>query len=761
MELKTYFAQDRSGNLIPSANVSIFLTGTTTLASGLTNVSGAALANPFTADADGKIQFRAPDGIYDMQVSLGSTTGVKVTFQCVDVEQQLSDANSAADRAEAAAESIESQAASITANTREQWRRALAEVGLTLVSGSFEAGATASAVTDAVWHIEGGQCYTWGGTLPKTVPAGSSPGSTGGVGSGAWISVASITLRSQLSSTNGGIIQAFDTVAAMKAYPVVAGRSYQTKGYWAVGDGGGATYYTTAATGAAPNGYSDHVSGNGVYIRLFSEPTDLNHGVKVSPLYVPADARHNRNALQAMLRDERWSETTCVAKGTYYFLGSANIGRSNIRWTINKGCFIRGRYSDPSIPTPDQAGGMFNFVDYFDPDNGDFAPFTPGDTRVNKYLSNIHVVLNGDISSEYNAIHTNPYNNNCISMAKVINCSVTGSGGVSESDHRAINFDAFSNNVVGGSENRGGNINCHVDIAYINGTVDNPVMMIADIFTPSLCTVKVGSVGVMRTGGYNQPIVVNVGNAADFRIDIGKYDGDSTISPRIVVARECNSVHVKTGIIRNATTVVYSIDTADVTLEPEEVYNTVTLINRVDTVSGKLRSLRLRNLKSCNTALLAAIYTTSNISAFQIMEISNCSFSGALAIGFKLHGNRLAPNIATIEDVHDNYLPSGGETSGIFNRWSNGVSANQISADVENFSFNPKSPAFLYSKASICVRNGAARGIVEMDLNGRLSTVNNVIYTAGGQTLTTTVSGGVITLTATSPAVINFVFLHN
>lgn len=102
MELKTYFAQDRNGSLIPSAMVAIYLTGTNTLASGLTNVSNAPLSNPFTADADGKIQFHAPDGIYDMQVSLGSTQGVKVTFQCIDVEQQLADANTAADRAETA-----------------------------------------------------------------------------------------------------------------------------------------------------------------------------------------------------------------------------------------------------------------------------------------------------------------------------------------------------------------------------------------------------------------------------------------------------------------------------------------------------------------------------------------------------------------------------------------------------------------------------------------------------------------------------------
>lgn len=196
MELKTYFAQDRNGSLIPSATVSIYLTGTSTLATGLKNVSGANLANPFTADADGKIQFYAPDGIYDMQVSLGSTTGVKVTFQCLDVQEQLTDANSAADRAQAeadraetAAESIENQTTLIIANTREQWRRTLSEVGINLVSGSFEDGATVSTKNDAVWHVAGAQCYTWGGTTPKTVVAGSTPASSGGVSPTAWKSL--------------------------------------------------------------------------------------------------------------------------------------------------------------------------------------------------------------------------------------------------------------------------------------------------------------------------------------------------------------------------------------------------------------------------------------------------------------------------------------------------------------------------------------------------------------------------------------------
>lgn len=180
MELKTYFAQDRTGNLIPSAIVSIYLTGTTTLASGLTNVSGAPIGNPFTADSDGKIQFRAPDGIYDMQVALGSTTGVKVTFQCVDVEQQLSDANNAADRAESAADSIQQQADQ-------------------MLSGfSFTVGATLESEKDFIWNDADKTWYYWTGVFPKTVTEGSAPTESG------WIGTNSKQLQDNLSSTDAG-----------------------------------------------------------------------------------------------------------------------------------------------------------------------------------------------------------------------------------------------------------------------------------------------------------------------------------------------------------------------------------------------------------------------------------------------------------------------------------------------------------------------------------------------------------------------------
>lgn len=213
MELKTYFAQDAAGNIISSAIVNVFLQGTTTLATGLTRADGTPLENPFAADGAGRIQFRAPDGYYDVQVSAGPGIIQTLTIQCVDYADAKADADraeSAADRADVSAAQAQNALNSITGintnfeqNSREQWRRSLAEAGLTLVSGSFEEGATVNNKTDAVWYIAGGQCYTWGSTFPRDVPAKSTPASTGGVGLGAWVGVGDASLRGELSSPGG------------------------------------------------------------------------------------------------------------------------------------------------------------------------------------------------------------------------------------------------------------------------------------------------------------------------------------------------------------------------------------------------------------------------------------------------------------------------------------------------------------------------------------------------------------------------------
>ena len=93
-----FYAQDAQGNILPGADVFVYLTGTTTLASGLQTALGAVLANPFKASATGQIQFKAPDGNYDIRVKSGAREstirGVQI-FDSILKFSNLSDDESA------------------------------------------------------------------------------------------------------------------------------------------------------------------------------------------------------------------------------------------------------------------------------------------------------------------------------------------------------------------------------------------------------------------------------------------------------------------------------------------------------------------------------------------------------------------------------------------------------------------------------------------------------------------------------------------
>lgn len=82
MELKNFWAQDSAGNSVASPTVTVYAAGTTTLATGLVNGSGAGISNPFTGTIAGQITFAAPDGDYDVSINGGSsgTISMRVRF---------------------------------------------------------------------------------------------------------------------------------------------------------------------------------------------------------------------------------------------------------------------------------------------------------------------------------------------------------------------------------------------------------------------------------------------------------------------------------------------------------------------------------------------------------------------------------------------------------------------------------------------------------------------------------------------------------
>ena len=86
---------------------------------------------------------------------------------------------------------------------RESLRRSYADAGYALVAGSFEQGGTLATGTDALLYEVDGKTYSWGGTLPKTVPTSSTPASTGGIGPTGWLDIGDASLRTDLSLNTG------------------------------------------------------------------------------------------------------------------------------------------------------------------------------------------------------------------------------------------------------------------------------------------------------------------------------------------------------------------------------------------------------------------------------------------------------------------------------------------------------------------------------------------------------------------------------
>lgn len=116
----------------------------------------------------------------------------------------------------------------IAGSAREAIRRSYQEAGYNLVDGSFELGGTLQNSSDVLLHQLSGKAYSWGETLPKTVPAGSTPETAGGVSLTPWADRTDGQLRSDI----GVIIKRFDTVASMIASCTSGvGEQVETVGY--------------------------------------------------------------------------------------------------------------------------------------------------------------------------------------------------------------------------------------------------------------------------------------------------------------------------------------------------------------------------------------------------------------------------------------------------------------------------------------------------------------------------------------------------
>ncbi|MEH3400123.1 right-handed parallel beta-helix repeat-containing protein [Enterobacter cloacae] len=103
---------------------------------------------------------------------------------------------------------------------------------------SFEDGNTITLPNQVLRLEANGEYYRWDGALPKVVPTGSTPESTGGIGSGAWLSVGDAVLRSELASDVGDPLVSSHKVKAEPQGTLAEMQYYVTpEQFGAVGDG--------------------------------------------------------------------------------------------------------------------------------------------------------------------------------------------------------------------------------------------------------------------------------------------------------------------------------------------------------------------------------------------------------------------------------------------------------------------------------------------------------------------------------------------
>lgn len=131
---------------------------------------------------------------------------------------------------------------------------------------SFEDGNTLT-LPNQVLRLEAtGEYYRWDGPFPKVVSPDSTPESTGGIGSGAWLSVGDASLRTQLGNTDGFRLlgECPDLSTLRETEPKSIGQLIRLKSYYSdIKSGGDRFFRGVDPAGKVDNGGTIIVTNGG------------------------------------------------------------------------------------------------------------------------------------------------------------------------------------------------------------------------------------------------------------------------------------------------------------------------------------------------------------------------------------------------------------------------------------------------------------------------------------------------------------------
>ncbi len=155
---------------------------------------------------------------------------------------------------------------------------------------SFELGNTLLYPNDILLWESNGQYYRWDGPLPKVVPPGSTPGSTGGIAEGKWRNVGDAALRADLAANTGaGIVNTSSGKSVQKELDGIKVGYKTPEDFGAVGDG--VTNDTAAITAAIA-----YCSLLGIPLRVPAKPYVYNGGTITLPIAIIGDRVPDYNA---------------------------------------------------------------------------------------------------------------------------------------------------------------------------------------------------------------------------------------------------------------------------------------------------------------------------------------------------------------------------------------------------------------------------------------------------------------------------------
>lgn len=135
-----------------------------------------------------------------------------------------------------------------------------------ITKDSFEDGSTIGLANECLRWKSNGEYYRWDGALPKVVPPGSTPDSSGGVGEGKWLSVGFAALKDMIGRKDGfKLIGSCSSMADLRTVvPEYDGQKILLLGYYADRPASKLEAYVWSATSTATDDGGRVVAANGV-----------------------------------------------------------------------------------------------------------------------------------------------------------------------------------------------------------------------------------------------------------------------------------------------------------------------------------------------------------------------------------------------------------------------------------------------------------------------------------------------------------------